>query len=186
MPDLSLLDRAILLTHVLAGVTALVMAPLALLARKGGPAHRRWGTLYFWAMGALFASSLAVLTYRPNAFLLCIAVLAFYYGLLGAGHRLRRAARQAGAGEPAGLPPAGGGPELVVVRPHGPHAHLVHSGLDRLSGPERRPAPGAGGGLAGVGPARAARRAGHRLLGQHLPAKVRPGAAGALQKAERR
>src|SRR5919205_1053758 len=86
MPDLQLLDRAILLTHVLAGVTALAMAPLALLARKGGTAHRRWGTLYFWAMFAIFASSLAVMTYRPNAFLLCIAVLAFYSafgGLLG-------------------------------------------------------------------------------------------------------
>ena len=83
MPDLSLLDRAILLTHVLAGVTALAMAPLALLARKGGTAHRRWGTLYFWAMFAIFASSLAVMTYRPNAFLLCIAVLAFYSAFSG-------------------------------------------------------------------------------------------------------
>jgi hypothetical protein len=83
MPDLQLVDRAILLTHVLAGVTALVMAPLAMLARKGGTAHRRWGTVYFWAMFVIFATSLAVMTYRPNLFLLFIAVLAYYSAFSG-------------------------------------------------------------------------------------------------------
>jgi uncharacterized membrane protein len=83
MPDPQLLDRALLLIHVAAGLTALVMAPLAMLVRKGGTAHRRWGKVYFWAMFAIFASSLAVMTYRLNLFLLFIAVLAFYSAFSG-------------------------------------------------------------------------------------------------------
>ena len=36
------------------------MAPAALAVRKGGPAHRRWGRVFFWAMVVAGISSLAL------------------------------------------------------------------------------------------------------------------------------
>jgi len=36
--------------HMLAGFIGFFVAPAALAVRKGGPAHRRWGRVFFWAM----------------------------------------------------------------------------------------------------------------------------------------
>jgi uncharacterized membrane protein len=64
--------------HIGAGVMALVIAPLALAVRKGGTAHRRWGWIYYWSMAAIFVTTLLILLYRPNIFMLAVAVLSFY------------------------------------------------------------------------------------------------------------
>jgi len=44
--------RFMLGIHILAGTIALLVAPIALLTVKGGPTHRRWGKVYFWAMAS--------------------------------------------------------------------------------------------------------------------------------------
>src|SRR2546426_6783314 len=67
--------------HGLAGTTALLMAPGALLTVKGGRAHRRWGKIYFWAMATVAATALVVGFWRSRFFLMLVAVFSFYAAL---------------------------------------------------------------------------------------------------------
>ena len=82
-------ETLLVLTHVGAGVTALLCAPVAMLTRKGGGAHRLWGRVYFWAMFVIFITALALLVFRPNVFLFFISVLSFY-GAFSGVRSLRR------------------------------------------------------------------------------------------------
>jgi len=83
MDFLHILDRFLVISHVLAGMTALVVAPLAMLAAKGGPWHRRWGKVYFWGMAWIALSTFALMFFRFSLFLVVIAVLSFYNALSG-------------------------------------------------------------------------------------------------------
>jgi hypothetical protein len=69
--------------HVAAGIMALIVAPAAMIVQKGGPAHRRWGKVYFWAMATIFATALVMLLFKPVIFLLAVAMLSFYAALAG-------------------------------------------------------------------------------------------------------
>lgn len=69
--------------HIAAGFTAFFIAPCAMLTRKGGDAHRRWGKIYFWAMAVMAFTAVIVAAYRPNIFLLLIAIFSFYMALTG-------------------------------------------------------------------------------------------------------
>lgn len=80
---LYLLDRFLVLSHVAAGFTGLVVAPLAMLTVKGSRAHRRWGKIFFWSMFWIFITTLGIMTFRFNLFLLIIAILSFYMALSG-------------------------------------------------------------------------------------------------------
>ena len=77
------LETASVVSHVAAGFTALVMAPLAMMTQKGGSQHRRWGKIYFWAMFAIFVTALALVYFRPNFFLFMISILSFYGAFAG-------------------------------------------------------------------------------------------------------
>lgn len=77
------LETASVVSHVAAGFTALVMAPLAMMTQKGGSQHRRWGKIYFWAMFAIFVTALALVYFRPNFFLFMISILSFYGAFTG-------------------------------------------------------------------------------------------------------
>ena len=83
------METLLLFTHVGAGITALIFAPLAMLTQKGGAAHRRWGRVYFWAMFVIFVTALAILFVRPNVFLFIISILSFY-GAFSGVRSLRR------------------------------------------------------------------------------------------------
>lgn len=76
-------ESGVVISHVAAGFTALVMAPLAMRTRKGGDAHRRWGKVYFWAMFAIFLTALGLVYFRPNFFLFMISILSFYGAFTG-------------------------------------------------------------------------------------------------------
>lgn len=84
-----MLETLFVLSHVGAGFTALVVAPIAMLTRKGSGVHKRWGRVYFWAMALIFVTALLLLLYRPNAFLTFISVLSFY-GAFSGVRSLRR------------------------------------------------------------------------------------------------
>lgn len=71
-------QTALIITHVGAGTTALIVAPVAMAVRKGGRAHRRWGWVFFWSMFVIFVSAVALLAFRPNVFLFIISILSFY------------------------------------------------------------------------------------------------------------
>ena len=76
-------ETLLVVTHVSAGFTALVVAPVAMLTRKGSGVHKRWGRVYFWAMAVIFVTALALLLFRPNVFLFFISVLSFYGAFSG-------------------------------------------------------------------------------------------------------
>ena len=76
-------ETLLVVTHVSAGFTALVVAPVAMLTRKGSGVHKRWGRIYFWAMAVIFVTALALLLFRPNVFLFFISVLSFYGAFSG-------------------------------------------------------------------------------------------------------
>jgi hypothetical protein len=69
--------------HVLAGTVALMVAPIALLTLKGGPTHRRWGKVYFWAMAVVASTAIVVGFARGLLFLMLVAVFSFYASLSG-------------------------------------------------------------------------------------------------------
>lgn len=70
--------RWLLGVHIVAGGSAFVLAPLALVTAKGGKAHRLWGKIYFWAMAVVAASAVVMSAYRPILFLALVAVFSFY------------------------------------------------------------------------------------------------------------
>jgi len=70
--------RVILMIHIACGVTAFVCAPVALATVKGGPAHRRWGKIYFWAMAGVAATAMVLSVMLPIIFLALVAVFSFY------------------------------------------------------------------------------------------------------------
>jgi uncharacterized membrane protein len=70
--------QAFLAVHVVAGGSAFVLAPLALITAKGGKAHRSWGKIYFWSMGVVASTALVMALYRPVLFLALVAVFSFY------------------------------------------------------------------------------------------------------------
>src|ERR1700679_2093911 len=70
--------RSLLGVHIAAGATAFVMAPLALIAAKGGKEHRRWGKIYFWSMAVVASTAMVLALYRPVLFLALVAVFSFY------------------------------------------------------------------------------------------------------------
>lgn len=75
--------RAVLAIHIIFGGLALLVAPGAMITRKGGTWHRRWGTVYFWSMATVAASAVALSLLRPGLFLLLVAVFSFYLALTG-------------------------------------------------------------------------------------------------------
>src|SRR5437867_5998098 len=73
--------------HIAAGMLALFVAPGAMITVKGGRAHRRWGKIYFWAMATVALTAVLLAVWRPNYFLLMVAMFSFY--LAFSGYRAR-------------------------------------------------------------------------------------------------
>jgi hypothetical protein len=82
MPVATLM-RTLLVVHATAGAIAFVFAPLALMTAKGGPAHRRWGKIYFWMMAVVASTALVLAPYKRNYFLTLVAVFSFYAAFSG-------------------------------------------------------------------------------------------------------
>lgn len=70
-------------THILAGIISLIVAPLAMIVRKGGTAHRFWGKVFFWCMTWVSISAVVLSTVKWIPFLLLIAVFSYYSVLIG-------------------------------------------------------------------------------------------------------
>lgn len=79
----STLHFGFIVTHVTLALVALVVAPVAMAVVKGGRAHRRWGSVYFWSMITVNSSALILLTWRFNIFLFGITILTSYSVLTG-------------------------------------------------------------------------------------------------------
>ncbi len=75
--------EALLVLHIGAGFGSFLLAPVALVTAKGGRAHKRWGMVYLWCMGAVAATALPMALYRPVLFLALVAVFSFYCAFSG-------------------------------------------------------------------------------------------------------
>ena len=80
-----LIINAFRFLHIAAGFTALVIAPVAMVARKGGDAHRRWGKVFFYAMAVVTVTAIVIGVIRPNIFLAMVAVFSFH--MIASGYR---------------------------------------------------------------------------------------------------
>jgi len=69
--------------HIVCGMTALFVAPGAMLTVKGSLWHRRWGKVYFWAMAAVAVTAILLSLIKPNLFLLMVALFSFYLAFSG-------------------------------------------------------------------------------------------------------
>ncbi|WKZ58325.1 MAG: hypothetical protein QY309_10630 [Cyclobacteriaceae bacterium] len=70
-------------THIIAGIISLIVAPLAMVVRKGGKAHRFWGKIFFWCMTWICFSAIVLSTVKWIPFLLLIAVFSYYAVFVG-------------------------------------------------------------------------------------------------------
>jgi uncharacterized membrane protein len=87
--DAPLAIRLLLLVHIGAGSLALAIAPLAMVARKGGAWHRRWGTVFVIAMATVSITAFGLGPYFQDLFLVAVGVLSGY--LVFAAWRAARA-----------------------------------------------------------------------------------------------
>jgi hypothetical protein len=77
------ITRYLLITHILAGIISLIVAPIAMIVIKGGRAHRLWGNIFFWSMTWIFLSALVLSLYKWIPFFLMIAVFSYYNVAIG-------------------------------------------------------------------------------------------------------
>jgi uncharacterized membrane protein len=75
--------KSLLGVHVTAGFGAFLLAPVALMAAKGGKQHKRWGMVYLWCMGLVAVTALPMALFRPVLFLALVAILSFYLAFTG-------------------------------------------------------------------------------------------------------
>lgn len=71
--------------HAASGLVALVIAPLAMVVRKGGDWHRRWGIAFFYAMAVVVITAVALAWLRPNPLMGMVAVFSFH--MIASGYR---------------------------------------------------------------------------------------------------
>ncbi|MCB9170097.1 MAG: hypothetical protein H6594_07085 [Flavobacteriales bacterium] len=73
----------VLALHALSGGIALVVAPLALVVRKGAIWHRIWGKTFFYAMAVVCVTAIATGLQRPNILMALVAVFSFHMAVSG-------------------------------------------------------------------------------------------------------
>lgn len=69
--------------HIAAGFTGFFVAPVALLVRKGGPAHRAWGKVFFWAMVVAGITAIVSASLHGLTFLLLTGIFSLYLACFG-------------------------------------------------------------------------------------------------------
>ena len=69
--------------HIVAGAIGFVVAPIALIVKKGGKAHRKWGKIFFWSMTVVAMTAIVMAPMHDNLFLTLVAVFSFYLAFSG-------------------------------------------------------------------------------------------------------
>jgi hypothetical protein len=84
-----------LAVHVPAGLVAVVSGALAATARKCRGRHTRWGAIYYWAIGVVFATTVAMTAVRPGRdwYLLLLGTTSFALATVGRNARRHPRAR---------------------------------------------------------------------------------------------
>ena len=76
----------VLRLHAASGTLALMIAPLAMLAKKGSTWHRRWGKVFFYGMIVVAATAVFLAIVHPKNFWLAL-VAVFSFHLAASGYR---------------------------------------------------------------------------------------------------
>lgn len=69
--------------HIAAGFTGFFVAPVALLVRKGGEAHRFWGRVFLWAMVVAGTTAILAASLKGLTFLLLTGLFSLYLAQFG-------------------------------------------------------------------------------------------------------
>lgn len=77
------LFKVFLITHIVAGGVSFIVAPAALIVKKGAAAHALWGKIFFGCMTVVFLTALFLSTYHWTPFLLALAVFSYYNVISG-------------------------------------------------------------------------------------------------------
>lgn len=82
---MELLEKMLIYSHVIAGITSLLMGlSSAFIGKKGGKLHRQLGKIFFGSMFWVFISAMLIISFvRFNSFLMVIAVFSFYMAFSG-------------------------------------------------------------------------------------------------------
>jgi hypothetical protein len=82
---LTMAFAALLLVHVLAGLTCVAAGAVAMTSPKRAGRHPRFGTLYFSGLAVIFATAtgMSLLRWPEDAYLLALGTLSFGFGSLG-------------------------------------------------------------------------------------------------------
>jgi integral membrane protein len=80
---LGVLYLAFLLLHVVSGFLGMYAGFVPLFTRKGGKAHRTWGRVFTWAMGAAAVSSFPLAAIRADGVQAVVGLLSGYLTLFG-------------------------------------------------------------------------------------------------------
>lgn len=78
--------QALMALHVTCGTLALLVAPLAMIAHKGGNWHRRWGKVFFYGMVGICSTAIILGILKPDRFWLAL-VAVFSFHLVASGYR---------------------------------------------------------------------------------------------------
>lgn len=81
--DSLLVFRVVLWIHIFFGAIALFVAPAAMLTRKGGLWHRRWGKIYFCSITVVAVTAGVMSLIRSGLFFLLVALFSFYLAFTG-------------------------------------------------------------------------------------------------------
>jgi hypothetical protein len=84
--------RVLIVFHILSGLTCIVTASVACLARKRPGTHPRWGTVYYRSLAVVFvtATGLSIMRWQEDKLLFVLGSLTFALATLGLIARNRR------------------------------------------------------------------------------------------------
>lgn len=79
------MEKALIISHVVAGATTLLSGLMAaFVGKKGGKLHRQVGSVFYWSMLWIFISAILIISLvRFSAFLMVIAVFSWYLTFSG-------------------------------------------------------------------------------------------------------
>src|SRR5690606_16841615 len=80
------IESWLLVLHMACGTIALLVAPLAMIAHKGGNWHRRCGKVFFYGMVGICSTAIILGILKPDRFWLAL-VAVFSFHLVASGYR---------------------------------------------------------------------------------------------------
>ena len=75
--------NTLLTIHIICGAIGFMVAPIALIVKKGSVTHRKWGKVFFYAMTGVASTAIIMAPMKDNQFLTFIAIFSYYLAFSG-------------------------------------------------------------------------------------------------------